>query len=41
MTTTTTQTFATQTVQFLDIGTPESLRQAQSFIEQNRAQFCD
>ena len=26
---------------FLDIGTPESLRQAQSFIEQNRAQFCD
>jgi D-glycero-alpha-D-manno-heptose 1-phosphate guanylyltransferase len=26
---------------FLDIGTPESLRQAQSFIEQNSAQFCD
>jgi D-glycero-alpha-D-manno-heptose 1-phosphate guanylyltransferase len=26
---------------FLDIGTPESLRQAQSFIEQNRAQFCN
>jgi NDP-sugar pyrophosphorylase family protein len=26
---------------FLDIGTPESLRQAQSFIEQNRTQFCD
>jgi len=26
---------------FLDIGTPESLRQAQSFVEQNRAQFCD
>jgi NDP-sugar pyrophosphorylase family protein len=26
---------------FLDIGTPESLRQAQSFIEENRAQFCD
>jgi D-glycero-alpha-D-manno-heptose 1-phosphate guanylyltransferase len=26
---------------FLDIGTPETLRQAQSFIEQNRAQFCD
>lgn len=26
---------------FLDIGTPESLRQARSFIEQNRAQFCD
>ena len=25
---------------FLDIGTPASLRQAQSFIEQNRAQFC-
>jgi D-glycero-alpha-D-manno-heptose 1-phosphate guanylyltransferase len=24
---------------FLDIGTPESLRQAQSFVEQNRAQF--
>ena len=26
---------------FLDIGTPESLRQAQSFIQQNRAEFCD
>jgi NDP-sugar pyrophosphorylase family protein len=26
---------------FLDIGTPESLRQAQSFIEQNHSQFCD
>jgi len=26
---------------FLDIGTPESLRQAQSFIEQNRTQFHD
>ena len=26
---------------FLDIGTPESLRQAESFVEQNRAQFCD
>ena len=26
---------------FLDIGTPESLREAQSFIEQNRAEFCD
>ena len=26
---------------FLDIGTPESLRQAQSFIEQNCGQFCD
>jgi NDP-sugar pyrophosphorylase family protein len=26
---------------FLDIGTPETLRQAQSFIEQNRAEFCD
>jgi NDP-sugar pyrophosphorylase family protein len=26
---------------FLDIGTPESLRQAQSFVEQNRAQFRD
>ncbi len=25
---------------FLDIGTPDSLRQAQSFIEQNRGQFC-
>jgi D-glycero-alpha-D-manno-heptose 1-phosphate guanylyltransferase len=24
---------------FLDIGTPESLRQAQSFVEQHRAQF--
>jgi D-glycero-alpha-D-manno-heptose 1-phosphate guanylyltransferase len=24
---------------FLDIGTPETLRQAQAFIEQNRAQF--
>jgi D-glycero-alpha-D-manno-heptose 1-phosphate guanylyltransferase len=24
---------------FLDIGTPESLQQAQSFVEQNRAQF--
>jgi NDP-sugar pyrophosphorylase family protein len=26
---------------FLDIGTPESLRQAQAFVEQNRAQFRD
>ena len=26
---------------FLDIGTPESLRQAQSFVEQNRAQFYE
>jgi NDP-sugar pyrophosphorylase family protein len=26
---------------FLDIGTPESLRQAQSFVAQNRAQFRD
>lgn len=26
---------------FLDIGTPESLRQAESFVNQNRAQFCD
>jgi len=26
---------------FLDVGTPESLRQAQSFVEQNRAQFRD
>jgi D-glycero-alpha-D-manno-heptose 1-phosphate guanylyltransferase len=26
---------------FLDIGLPESLRQALSFVEQNRAQFCD
>jgi NDP-sugar pyrophosphorylase family protein len=26
---------------FLDIGTPESLRQAESFVEQNRARFCD
>lgn len=26
---------------FLDIGTPESLRQAQSFVEQNRAWFCE
>ena len=26
---------------FLDIGTPESLRQAESFVEQNRAQFGD
>ncbi len=26
---------------FLDIGTPESLRQARSFVEQNRARFCD
>jgi NDP-sugar pyrophosphorylase family protein len=26
---------------FLDIGTPESLRQAQSFVEQNRARFGD
>ena len=26
---------------FLDIGTPESLRHAQSFVEQNRAQFHD
>jgi D-glycero-alpha-D-manno-heptose 1-phosphate guanylyltransferase len=25
---------------FLDIGTPESLRQAESFVEANRAQFC-
>ena len=26
---------------FLDIGTPESLRQAEAFVEQHRAQFCD
>jgi NDP-sugar pyrophosphorylase family protein len=26
---------------FLDIGTPESLRQAESFVQQNRAQFGD
>ena len=26
---------------FLDIGTPESLRQAESFVEQNRDRFCD
>jgi NDP-sugar pyrophosphorylase family protein len=26
---------------FLDIGTPESLRQAESFVEANRAQFGD
>ena len=26
---------------FLDIGTPESLRQAEAFVEQNRARFCD
>jgi D-glycero-alpha-D-manno-heptose 1-phosphate guanylyltransferase len=26
---------------FLDIGTPESLRQAAAFVEQNRAQFRD
>ncbi|HNX50625.1 MAG TPA: sugar phosphate nucleotidyltransferase [Thermoanaerobaculaceae bacterium] len=26
---------------FLDIGTPETLRQAESFVEQNRAQFYD
>ena len=26
---------------FLDIGTPETLRQAESFVEQNRARFCD
>jgi D-glycero-alpha-D-manno-heptose 1-phosphate guanylyltransferase len=26
---------------FLDIGTPESLRQAESFVEQHRGQFCD
>jgi D-glycero-alpha-D-manno-heptose 1-phosphate guanylyltransferase len=26
---------------FLDIGTPDSLRQAESFIVQNRAQFCE
>ena len=26
---------------FLDIGTPETLRQAEAFIQQNRAQFCD
>jgi D-glycero-alpha-D-manno-heptose 1-phosphate guanylyltransferase len=26
---------------FLDIGTPESLRQAESFIQQSRAQFWD
>jgi D-glycero-alpha-D-manno-heptose 1-phosphate guanylyltransferase len=25
---------------FLDIGTPETLRQAESFVEQNRARFC-
>ncbi len=24
---------------FLDIGTPESLRQAESFVQENRAQF--
>jgi NDP-sugar pyrophosphorylase family protein len=29
----------TVTAPFLDIGTPESLGQAQSFVEQNRAQF--
>ena len=26
---------------FLDIGTPESLRQAEAFVQQNRAQFGD
>jgi NDP-sugar pyrophosphorylase family protein len=26
---------------FLDIGTPETLRQAEAFVEQNRARFCD
>jgi len=26
---------------FLDIGTPESLRQAESFVQQNRARLCD
>jgi D-glycero-alpha-D-manno-heptose 1-phosphate guanylyltransferase len=26
---------------FLDIGTPESLRQAETFVQQNRAQFGD
>ena len=26
---------------FLDIGTPESLRQAEAFVEQNREWFCD
>jgi D-glycero-alpha-D-manno-heptose 1-phosphate guanylyltransferase len=26
---------------FLDIGTPESLQEAESFVQQNRAQFCD
>lgn len=26
---------------FLDIGTPETLRQAESFVEQNRVRFCD
>jgi len=26
---------------FLDIGTPESLRQAEAFVEQNRARFSD
>jgi NDP-sugar pyrophosphorylase family protein len=25
---------------FLDIGTPESLRLAESFVEQNHARFC-
>ena len=29
------------TAPFLDIGTPESLRQAESFVEQNRTQFLD
>src|ERR1017187_10376763 len=26
---------------FLDIGTPETLRQAEAFVEQNREWFCD
>jgi D-glycero-alpha-D-manno-heptose 1-phosphate guanylyltransferase len=26
---------------FLDIGTPESLRRAESFVQQNRTRFCD
>jgi NDP-sugar pyrophosphorylase family protein len=26
---------------FLDIGTPETLRQAESFVEQNRERFCN
>jgi D-glycero-alpha-D-manno-heptose 1-phosphate guanylyltransferase len=29
------------TAPFLDIGTPESLREAEAFVQENRAQFCD